>query len=32
MAAVNRQLLDMGYADDQLHYEVFGSGTRLQTH
>ena len=32
MAALKRQLLDMGYEDDQLHYEVFGPGTRLQTH
>ena len=32
MAAVNHQLLEMGYADDQLHYEVFGPSTRLQTH
>lgn len=32
MAAVNRQLLDMGYTDEQLHYEVFGPSTRLQTH
>lgn len=32
MAALNRQLLDMGYADDQLHYEVFGPSTRLLQH
>lgn len=29
MAAVHTQLLEMGYADSQLHYEVFGPGTRL---
>lgn len=32
MAAVNAQLLDMGYGEDQLHYEVFGPSTRLTTH
>ncbi|NDP48151.1 MAG: NO-inducible flavohemoprotein [Sulfuriferula multivorans] len=32
MAAVNTQLLQMGIRDEQLHYEVFGPGTRLQTH
>lgn len=32
MAAVNAQLVDMGYAEDQLHYEVFGPTTRLTTH
>ncbi len=31
MAAVNTQLLNMGFKDSQLHYEVFGPGTRLQT-
>jgi len=30
MVAVNTQLLDMGFKDSQLHYEVFGPGTRLQ--
>jgi nitric oxide dioxygenase len=30
MAAVNTQLLNMGFKDSQLHYEVFGPGTRLQ--
>ena len=32
MAEVNRQLLDMGYAESQLHYEVFGPSTRLVQH
>ena len=32
MAAVNAQLLDQGYQDTQLHYEVFGPSTRLLTH
>jgi ferredoxin-NADP reductase len=32
MAEVNRQLLDMGYGEDQLHYEVFGPSTRLVQH
>lgn len=32
MAALNGQLLEMGYAESQLHYEVFGPHTRLQTH
>ena len=30
MTAVNTQLLNMGFKDSQLHYEVFGPGTRLQ--
>ena len=32
MAAVNTQLLDLGYEDSQLHHEVFGPGTRLIQH
>ena len=32
MAAVNTTLLDMGFKDGQLHYEVFGPSTRLPTH
>ena len=32
MAAVNSTLQTMGYADTQLHHEVFGPGTRLPTH
>ena len=32
MAAVNAQLLQMGFRDEQLHYEVFGPSTRLLTH
>ena len=32
MTAVNTQLLDMGYQDRQLHYEVFGPRIRLTTH
>ncbi|MBT9590909.1 MAG: NO-inducible flavohemoprotein [Thiobacillus sp.] len=32
MAAVQTQLLQMGLRDEQLHYEVFGPGTRLPTH
>jgi nitric oxide dioxygenase len=32
MAAVNSQLLQLGYQDEQLHYEVFGPSTRLLTH
>ena len=32
MAAVNSQLLQMGFGDNQLHYEVFGPSTRLLTH
>jgi nitric oxide dioxygenase len=32
MAAVNAQLLDLGYEDSQLHYEVFGPSTRLVQH
>lgn len=32
MAALNLQLQDMGYGEDQLNYEVFGPSTRLTTH
>lgn len=32
MTAVNAQLLDLGYAESQLHYEVFGPSTRLVQH
>ena len=32
MAAVNAQLLRMGFRDEQLHYEVFGPSTRLLTY
>jgi nitric oxide dioxygenase len=32
MAALNTQLLHMGFRDEQLHYEVFGPSTRLLTH
>ncbi len=32
MAALNIQLLNMDFKDSQLHYEVFGPGTRLPTH
>jgi nitric oxide dioxygenase len=32
MAAVNTQLLQLGFGDEQLHYEVFGPSTRLLTH
>ena len=32
MTAVNTQLLEMGYTDTQLHYEVFGPSTRLLRH
>jgi nitric oxide dioxygenase len=32
MAAVNTQLLQLGFRDEQLHHEVFGPGTRLLMH
>lgn len=32
MTALNAQLLDIGFEDKQLHYEVFGPGIRLLTH
>lgn len=32
MTAVNSALLGLGFKDAQLHYEVFGPGTRLPTH
>lgn len=32
MTALNAQLLDIGFEDTQLHYEVFGPSTRLLTH
>ena len=32
MTAVNSTLLDLGFKDDQLHYEVFGPSTRLPAH
>lgn len=32
MAALNSQLLGMGFRNDQLHYEVFGPATRLPAH
>ena len=32
MTALNGQLLDMGYDESQLHYEVFGPSIRLVTH
>ena len=32
MSAVNTTLLELGFKDTQLHYEVFGPSTRLPTH
>lgn len=32
MAAINSQLRHLGFAEEQLHYEVFGPGVPLQTH
>lgn len=32
MTAINTQLLQLGFKDEQLHYEVFGPSTRLLTH
>lgn len=32
MTAVNTQLLQMGFRDEQLYYEIFGPGTRLLSH